>query len=199
MSEISQESKELVQQKFFAKVRKNCKEPFVYAMAGVPGAGKTTFVDKAIKDGVFPRDAFILNPDMVMEALPEYQQDVIEEGQAAAFTRWELPARLFAYDMATQAAENKSHIIKDMGCARQENLDMLKAFKDQGYKIVLNHIQCDPEIAHSRVADRARHTSKEMIAARYESILNLLPELKDVSDVYHSFENSEEGQPFAEI
>ena len=79
--------------------------------------------------GDFPRRAYILNPDIVMTSLPEYQQLVDKEGLETAFAKLEMPARDLAYQWFAEAAKRRVDIIKDMASAREENYVMLTDLK----------------------------------------------------------------------
>ncbi len=79
--------------------------PVIYAIAGSPASGKTTFVQE--KSIFFPEDVFYHDCDSVMVALEGYQADVQLLGSAKAFQKWELPAREKAEDMLKEAVEVK--------------------------------------------------------------------------------------------
>ena len=158
--------------------------PTVYCMAGIPGSGKSTYVDTAIACGDFPADAFILNPDRVMEALPAYHDDVAALGAATAFEKWEMPCRTLAYDFLDQAAMLRLDIIKDMGCARQENYDMLARLKSMGYRLHMVHLDCPVDLALARIQTRARHTPVAMVHDRAQSLAALLPHYRALADHY---------------
>ncbi|WP_435641974.1 AAA family ATPase [Micavibrio aeruginosavorus] len=156
--------------------------PTVYCMAGIPGSGKSTYVDAAIACGDFPANAFILNPDRVMEALPAYHDDVATLGAVAAFERWEMPCRTLAYDLLDRAAASRLNIIKDMGCARVENYDMLVRLKSSGYRLHMVHLDCPVDLALARIQTRARHTPATMVRERAASLAALLPQYRALAD-----------------
>jgi probable phosphoglycerate mutase len=163
----------------------------IHVMAGLPGAGKSTFVAMAQADGRFPRPAFILDPDRVMTALMPYQADLAAYGAQAAFMRWEMPARALAYRLAQEAAAARLPIIKDMGMSRAENWDMLRRFKDAGYRIHLHHIRCSIEMATRAVAVRGRFFPPEQIVQRAESLEKRLVEYADVPDKKFCYERAD--------
>lgn len=158
--------------------------PIVYCMAGIPGAGKSTFVDAALQRGEFPANAFLLDPDRVMNAIPQYINDLDTVGAVEAFSKWELPARELAYAMLDDAARLRCDIIKDMGCARRENYDRLKALKDSGYGVRMYYIECTATDALKRIQSRLRHTPEDMIRERVESLAGLLPLYRDLADEF---------------
>lgn len=158
-------------------------------MAGIPGAGKSTFVNAAIARGQFPGDSFILDPDRVMTALPEYQHDFEAHGPAESFLRWELPARALAYAMFDEASAGRLTIIKDMGCARSENYEKLKLLKNLGYRLMMFHIACDVDEAIRRSLTRPRHTPPDMIRDRAASLADLLPRYRALADEFTTIKN----------
>jgi predicted ABC-type ATPase len=171
--------------------------PTVYAMAGIPGAGKSEFVKGAIERGEFPRDAFILDPDRVMQALPTYQDDLALSGKQTAFRKWEIPARLLAYHLADQATTRKIDIIQDMGGVRREDYNRLMQYKNRGYRIEMTYIYCGVDECLRRVGKRTtRHTAEEMVRERNESLRLLLPEYVKMVDAFRVFDNSDMAHPF---
>lgn len=55
--------------------KKDLLSPRIFAFARIHGAGKTTFIQKKIKTGVLPADAFIHDCDAVIQNFEEYQND----------------------------------------------------------------------------------------------------------------------------
>ena len=174
--------------------------PTVYAMAGIPASGKSTFVAAAQASGKFPVSAFVLNPDLVMTALPEYQKVAREEGLVAAFDMYEMPARELAYELFAEAVEQQVDIIKDMASARQENYEMLQALKRKGYRLYMFYIAVEPDEAIRRSAARpGRHTPVELIRERSHSLKLLLPEYRGLGDECHAFDNNDQKRPYRRI
>ena len=174
--------------------------PTVYAMAGIPASGKSTFVAAAQASGKFPVSAFVLNPDLVMTALPEYQKVAREEGLVAAFDMYEMPARELAYELFAEAVEQQVDIIKDMASARQENYEMLQALKRKGYRLYMFYIAVELDEAIRRSAARpGRHTPVELIRERSHSLKLLLPEYRGLVDEFHTFDNNDQKRPYRRI
>ena len=174
--------------------------PTVYAMAGIPASGKSTFVAAAQASGEFPVSAFVLNPDLVMTALPEYQKIVQEEGLVAAFDMYEMPARELAYELFAEAVERQVDIIKDMASARQESYEMLQDLKRKGYRLCMFYIAVEPDEAIRRSAARLdRHTPVELIRERSHSLKLLLPQYRGLVDEFHSFDNNDQKRPYRRI
>ncbi|MBF68985.1 MAG: hypothetical protein CMQ29_15005 [Gammaproteobacteria bacterium] len=164
--------------------------PVLHAMAGIPGAGKSTFVAHARESGRMPAEAYVMNPDNVMMALQGYSLDVASAGAPAAFARWELPARAFAHELLDEARLAKVDVIQDMACARPENVQTLRDFRDHGYKVCVWHIECSVEVALERAlrreAETGRHTPPAMVRERAEAIARLLPDIRNACDRFES-------------
>lgn len=180
---ISADIRTLIRDRFLGPCRPS-QNPTIYCMAGIPGAGKSTYVDAALRDGAFPAAAFLLDPDRVMSALPGYQDDLRRNGAEAAFGAWELPARDLAYAMLDDAAAMQADIIKDMGCARMENYEKLKNLKTRGYRLHMVYIDCPVDLALTRIATRPRHTPPEMIHTRAATLRDLLPLYRELADCF---------------
>lgn len=174
-------------------------KPVLYAMAGIPGAGKSTFVRNAVERRYFPKDAFILSPDLVMENIPAYRADYAKLGAEEAFLKWEMPARTLAYDLAQEAAAQRMNIVKDMGLVRIENWRMLMDLRSKGYKIVIHHIMCDANEAVRRCAERDRHFPAQKIYERARDLDAFMVEFADVAHEVLRFDNSDLARPFVPL
>ena len=189
MSKISKESERIVTEKLL-HTSNELEDKIVYAMCGIPASGKTTYVEAQIKEGNFPKTAFILNPDLVMESLPEYINDLKEKDAEKAFLKWEIPSRTLAYKLFHKARENGKTIIVDMGCAREENHQMLLLLKEDGYKILMTHVKCDVDTAIKRTDKRERHTPAEMIYRRLNTLEALIPQYQMLAEEFTEIETS---------
>jgi predicted ABC-type ATPase len=186
-----------LQKKFLPLTLTSQASPTVYAMAGIPGSGKSEYVRIALERGTFPRDAFILNPDLIMQALPAYQDDLALAGKQTAFRKWEIPARLLTYQFGRLAAERRLNIIQDMGGVRREDYDRLAAFKASGYRIEMTYIHCPVEVCLARLVSRTtRHTAEEMVHERASSLRQLLPAYVKLVDTFTVFDNGNDTHPF---
>lgn len=192
---ISQKSIDFIGKKFLDHVVEQ-EKPVLYATCGIPGAGKSTFVDQKLESGEFPTNAYILNPDRVMVTLPEYQTDCQSLGAQEAYQKWELPARELAYDMADRVSKTRGNIIKDMGCANPLSLELVKKLKSKGYRILMYHIDCDLNEAFRRIDQRDFQISREAVELRYQLLNDLLPEYQALADEFTHFDNTNLEAPF---
>ena len=177
--------------------------PCVYAMVGIPAAGKSTFVQLARARHLFPADAYTLNPDLVMERTPSWRRALARDGAESAFSEYELPARNLAYQLLDEAVARRLSIVKDMGNVRAENLDMLDRLRKAGYHLQLYYIHCDVSESirrsHERELATGRHTPVAMIRERADSLDRLLPGLRDIAHEFSAFDNSDLRHPFTPV
>jgi len=192
---ISELSQELLYSQFLFGLTSQS-NPKLYATCGIPGAGKSYFVDEKLDDGQFPRDAYILNPDRLMLALPEYQADTITMGAQDAYHKWELPVRELAYGYAESALKNRYNIIKDMGCANPLSLDLVKRLKSDGYAINMFYIYCDIDVAFDRINQREFQISQNEVKSRLSLLEKLLAEYKSIADEFITLDNTDITTPY---
>lgn len=168
-------------------------------MAGVPGAGKSSFLRILREKNHIRPEAYWLDPDATMKAMPEYRRDFAALGQDEAYARWELPARKAAYDGFEDARVMLRPIVIDMACARRENLEMVEALKEGGYDICMVHVQCPPQIAHARAMRRDRPMPYERIIERMDGIQELMPAFRRIADYFIALDNASAEAPYRPI
>ena len=71
-----------------------------------------------------------------------------------------------------------------MGCAREENRQMLMSLKDAGYTVHITHIKCDVDTAITRADTRERFTPHDMIYTRWNTLEALIPSYKSLADTF---------------
>lgn len=186
---ISKQSRELLYGQFLSHVTTR-DNPTLNATCGIPGAGKSHFVDMKLSNSEFPTDAYILNPDRLMIALPEYQNDVGRYSAQIAYEKWELPVRELAYEFANHVLSNKGNIIKDMGCANPLSLNLIKRAKSDGYHINMFYIYCDTAEAFKRINQREFQISPAEVIDRLHLLEKLIPDYKSIADEFVTMDNS---------
>lgn len=179
----------------------NPEKPVVHALCGIPGAGKSTFTQKALETGLMPQTAFILNPDRVMQALPAHHQLKTEQGQAAAFAAYEMPTRLLAHDIAAEAARRRYDMVVDMGHVRQENWDFLANLKQAGYNLVLHVIYAPLATCLARLQARAdtQFYPAQNVQDRAVSLAQLLEKNVGLAHEVHVYDNTQTFTPMGSI
>lgn len=159
----------------------------VYSTAGIPAAGKFTFIAQLITNSILPSNAFLLNPDSIMEFLPEYQEDVARFGAESAFARWEEPSVDLAYELLDTARLMGLDIIIDMGLARPESLDLIQQLKyKDGYRITIYWLDTPIDVALERIRHRKRHTPIEMVRSRALILSGLRAKYYALADEFHT-------------
>lgn len=189
MANVSPQSRIYIEELFLGEAVTQA-NPTIYATCGIPGAGKSTFVDKKLGVGEFPPYAFMLNPDRVMLALPEYQEDCESVGAQQAYEKWELPVRNLAYAMADIAAQQRCHVIKDMGGANPLSFEYIKRLKEEGYQVHMYHIHCDADEALRRINQREFQISRVEVLERLQSLNDLLPQYRLLADEFTYIDNT---------
>ncbi len=166
--------------------------PQIIHMAGVPGAGKTTFYHSR----PWPEHVAI-SFDNIMEDIPAYQQDVKQLGSVQAFSNWEIPARILGYEVLLRAVEAKKNIFFDHSGAFAAHLDLMKNIKKFGYTTEMYYISCSLDCALYRAVLREketkRHTPPEKIKNRFLKIATHIREYQKIIDKFYQFDSSDAG------
>lgn len=172
-------------------------EPVLYSVAGIPSAGKTTYLNIQYKDNKLPVPHYYHDPDRVMEAVPDYWEDYEEMGPIAAFEKWQMPARYLADEILFELALKKQvHIILDMGLARDEIIQMIQKATKFKYKILLRFIWCSVDEAMKRKNLRGRFTPKEMIAYRAKFLTQNIDKILTLPNELEAFDNGNLNKPY---
>lgn len=195
---ISEQTQKKLLHLFLPDTNHQEKKPLLYAMAGIPAAGKTTFLEQRKSD--LPANHYYHNPDVIMEALPEYQADYIALGPVMAKQNWETVARSFADEILfTESLKRRQNIVMDMGLCREEILKMVQNCRLAGYQIHLNIIHCDLHIAIQRSQSRHRHVAESVIIERAEFLADNIERIITLADQTVAMDNSCLGRPFTAV
>jgi predicted kinase len=155
-------------------------DPTIFAIAGSPASGKTSFIRERIKENCFPEDVFIHDCDAVMTSLEGYQADLQSLGSIQAFQNWELPAREIAENLLMEAVREKKNIIYDRSCALPSSYTFLKDLvENHGYTLIMHVLYVTKENAFFRAEKRerttGRHIPKDTLLERMIGIKTLWP------------------------
>ena len=161
--------------------------PVFVHMLGIPGCGKSTFIKQNKKKF---ENYLIIGFDSIMEALPQYREDIVKLGSVEAFKKWEIPARIAGYELLIRAINKKVNILLDHGGSPKCHVELMKNVgKYCGYKTVIYELSCKVDEAIKRVKIREmytkRHTPEEMIRERYHLLKDRGFEYMRVVNEFH--------------
>ena len=151
------------------------KKPEIIIFAGPNGSGKSTITKLARVIEPY------INADDIKRTI--YCSD--------------MEAAIKAEELREAALSKQSDFTFETVLSTERNLNLLKRAKKQGYFIRCIYVLTEnPEINEIRVLARESHgghgVPAEKIRSRYAKCLNLLPELVNVCDVMHIYDNSKE-------
>lgn len=149
-------------------------QPIFLHMLGIPGAGKTTFLNILEANWIGVDKPYLLGFDQVMQAMPDYQA---EPDKIKAFEIFELPAREKGYQILKNLIANKQSLFFDNGGSAASHLDILSRAKESGYTIILVSIATPINVAQRHVDQRSiiegRHTPMTYLEDRAQKISTL--------------------------
>lgn len=141
--------------------------PKLIHMMGIPGSGKSTFYQNH-KDWF--NDFVLIGFDLVMESVPQYQEDRKTLGKMEAFKKWELPARIAGYELLRRAINERKNIFFDHGGTPICHRELLGNIRKMGYETTMYYINCEPQTAINRIANRERPFPAERMHGRIAAI-----------------------------
>jgi predicted ABC-type ATPase len=156
--------------------------PTLHVIAGVNGAGKTSFYFLHLKR-MTPGAEFVNADELARERWP---------GQEAEHTA---EAARLARDRRAELLEAGLSFVAETVFSHPSKLDLVVEAKRRGFRVVLYHIGVGSEqLARARVATRVEtgghHVPPEKVAARYARVQRLVPQAAEVADQTLVFDNS---------
>jgi len=147
--------------------------PTILVFAGPNGSGKSTITK-------------------YVEIIPPYinADDVKKSNQCS-----DLEAAIKAEELREKALSEKSNFTFETVLSTERNLLLLKRAKEQGYFIKCIYVlTADPMINVMRVKSRfaagGHDVPQDKILSRYSKALKLIPELIQVCDIFHLYDNT---------
>ena len=162
LNHVSTEDLEMLYQQFLQDLTPS-DQPFLIALGGSPGAGKTTLRKQLSEQ----ENIHLHDMDEVLVRLPCYQEDCTNHGAKIAFDKWWPTAREVAQLLVQYAIHSKYNILYDRTCGAEGSYDDLKEAKKQGYRLQMIGLFVDSEVAIARVKIREQQEGRAMT----ESIL----------------------------
>lgn len=163
------------------------RQPMFAQIGGIPGSGKSTFCQR-----FYPQK--VLSFDAIMESIPAYQQDLYLLGNAAAFKKWELPARIIGYEILSRAVSERRNIIMEHSGVNPAHVQLFEHLKKLGYTTQMYFILCALPVAVERTQEREkithRHTPQAMIEQRFGLVNDYLPQYQKIADSTFLYDTS---------
>ena len=173
-------------------------EPFLIHLCGIPGSGKTTFATALYPS--LPAGTYYLGFDRIMESMPAYQRDLAQVGLVAAFTTWELPARIIGYHVLTALIAAGRSVLFDHSASFPRHVPLMTFLRERGYRADMYHLTCSLSTAMTRVEARERltkrHTPRKYLEDREALLATLIPQYQAVVS---TFKTVRTDTPVAEV
>lgn len=164
--------------------------PVLVHMLGIPGAGKSTFLDILQKRWNMDSPPCLLGFDQIMTHMPEYQ--AIGDKQAA-FAACELPAREMGYGLLDTLIHRRAHILFDNGGSSAHHLDLLQQAIKAGYHVALVSITVPLDVAqqriHARTAENGRTTPLHYLEERQTKLTALEEKYRHLTPSFYHLHN----------
>ena len=150
-------------------------QPEIIVFAGPNGSGKSTITKLAKTVGIY------INAD-----------DIKRSNHCS-----DLEAAQKAETLRESCIENKADFTFETVLSTPRNLELLKKAKEKGYFIRCFYVlTSNPDVNVARVSVRQQQgghgVPEDKIRTRYERALKLIPELVEVCDVIHIYDNTKE-------
>ncbi|MEZ4384478.1 MAG: zeta toxin family protein [Nannocystaceae bacterium] len=124
-------------------------------MMGLPGAGKSSAVDREVKD----QHKYVrIDPDAAKEGLPEYQAGV-KDGDPGIATKVHAESKSITRAVVTEARRHGRNFIYDTTGATLP-VDFIDDLKREHYTVKLVYVHAPLETAKARVERRAEETKR---------------------------------------
>ena len=150
-------------------------------MAGVPGAGKTEFVDN-LKKGPYFTNFVTIEHDKLLEYLPNYRPENYYQYRKAGIP---IVNRVFR-----RCLEHGHSFILDGTLAHNAGLDNIKRSLKNGYFVVVVYIVLDVEKAWDVTQKREKVTKRGVDRASFVDTCNVINQrLLDIFNAYESNAN----------
>lgn len=159
--------------------------PTLHLVAGVNGAGKTSFY-RGWLERMTPGAEFVNADDLARARWPGSEAE--HGAQAAA-----LAAR-----RRVQLLDSRLTFVAETVFSHPSKLELVRNAKRRGFRVLLYHVGvASGELARARVATRVEtgghDVPPEKVAARYERTQRLVPRAAEIADRTFVFDNSGRG------
>ncbi len=166
--------------------------PVLVHTLGIPGAGKSTFLNILRQNWNLDTPACLLGFDQIMMNMPEYQAI---SNTTAAFASCEIPARETGYRLLDNLINRRAHILFDNGGSAAHHLDLLQHAQCAGYQVIIVSLIVPLDLAQQRVDRRIAEENRTMppyyLAERLQKISQLKPQYRNIADAFYELNNSD--------
>ena len=149
--------------------------PILHLIAGVNGAGKTSFY-RYFLERMTPGAEFVNADELARERWPGHEDEhVVEAAGLAAARRKEL-------------LDARKTFVAETVFSHESKLELVKAAQRLGLRVFLYHVHVgSAELARARIATRVRQGGHDVpgdkVEARYERTLRLIPSAASFADM----------------
>lgn len=166
------------------------KSPVLVHTLGIPGAGKSTFLNILQQKWNMDAPPCLLGFDQIMAEMAEYKAF---DDMSAAFAACEIPARETGYRLLNNLITRRAHILFDNGGSAAHHVDLLKNAQKVGYHIVIVSLTVPITVAQRRVSNRLtqenRKTPPHYLTERLEKITRLDGQYRQIADAFYELRN----------
>ena len=156
--------------------------PILHLIAGVNGAGKTSFY-RYFLERMTPGAEFVNADELARERWPGHEDEhVVEAAGLAAARRKEL-------------LDARKTFVAETVFSHESKLELVKAAQRLGFRVFLYHVHVGSvALARARIATRVHQGGHDVpgdrVEARYERTLRLIPSAASFADMTLVFDNS---------
>lgn len=150
-------------------------------VSGLPASGKSGRVRELLRrhPGFF-HPAF----DDIMTSLSLYREEWRKDS-AAAYARWETPARIIGYAWLERCVLSKTPLIFEHGNSPEAHVALCSRLKNTyGYRVEIEYMDSLPELVKPRLKARDIPVSEQTVDARWSALQRLLPAYQALADSF---------------
>lgn len=181
-------------------LRHQRERPWLMALAGSPGSGKSSFARRLLEQRP---ESFVHQIDETAQLLAEFHGDLKRMEYVAAIEKWSPRALMLVEWMTDYALRHNVDIIYDRSCNRKACRRLIKQARGWGYGIELHGIRTPPERSLERVVGRQGrsgvNSAPKVIEKEYRRFLRNWPGLTELADRWYLHDNGGDGERFEVI